>query len=1405
MTSVELVMRLRELGVRIWAEGEQLRFSAPQGALTPQLRAELAERKQELLLLLHGTTSASSFASASLRPVPRDVDLPLSFAQQRLWFLDRLHPGSPAYNIHLALRLEGLLDQPALQQSLEELVRRHEALRTSFPISAGRPVQVIATTVSVKLPVVDLSGIPAGPRQDRVRRLAEEAAARPFDLASGPLLRARLLRLGEQEHVLSLTVHHIVADGWSMGVMFRELSVLYESFSKGERPSLPRVAIQYADFAVWQRQLVQGPALRAEVDYWRRKLAGSPTVLELPTDRPRPAEQTFQGAACPVRIGRPLAERLVALSRQANTTMFATLLAAFQVLLYRYTGRQDLLVGTPVAGRPRAEVEGVVGLFLNTLIVRTRLSPDRSFRSLLATVREGVLEALDHQALPFEQLVAELRPDRSLGHNPLFQAMFTLDETPPSMPKLGPLKVSPIRIARHSTILDLSLILRTTGEGLTGKLEYRTDLFDADTIERMVGHYQTLLEAITADSDRPIADLPLLQQQEWRRLVKEWNTASSNSSEDDCIHRRFEQQAERTPHAVAVVSPQGQLTYQELNGRTNQLARHLIELGVGPEVPVAICLERSLEMVVALLGIMKAGGACVPLEPTHPKDRLGLMLQDAGARIVLTRRSGLGELPPHRAKVVLLDGDQELTRRHSKANLPRRATPDGLAYVLYTSGSTGRPKGVLQTHRAAVNRFAWQTNLCPAGPEEVYCQKASLGFIDAAWEIFRPLLGGASTVVVADEVVQDPAAFVGALADNHITCLLLVPSLLQVLLNDPDLQRRLPQLRVWVSSGEALPGDLARRFAQVMPSSRLLSLYGLTEAGDTIADDVASTAGTPRAASSRSTIGMPIPNARVFVLDNHLQPLPVGVPGELCFGGRGLARGYLGSPWLTAERFLPDPFSDEPGARLHRTGDRARYLPDGSVELLGRVDDCLNLRGFRIEPGEIEATLRLHTAVREAAVATATEEGGGARLVAYVAFSHGQALNGGELRRFLADRLPAYMVPSAFVAVATLPRLPNGKVDRQALPALRHGRPELEATFVAPRNQVERVLAEIWADVLEVEQVGVHDDFFELGGHSLLAAQVIVRTHDALGVELPLRCLFETPTVAGLALHLGARHAVARLTGPPVVRIQPHGGRRPLLCIHPAGGSVLCYKDLARALGPDQPFYAIEAPSLETAAKPYSRLEHMAADYLRALLELQGDGPYMLAGWSLGGVVAFEMARQLQAKGRDIALLTLLDSRAPRPDSNAADFDDAALLNLFLEDLGRLAGTNLRLDDVVASQAPTDQLLDLALERAWKNNALPASIGRPQLRRWLGVFNANMRAVLDYHPPAYPGDLVLIRAGERPGSANQDQTMGWSILAASTEVHTTPGNHYTMMRWPNVQDLARLLRRRLDAAQRPAP
>jgi amino acid adenylation domain-containing protein len=1081
------------------------------GEQAKQRTAFSAEELELLAYLLH-EEGVELESQQTIFPRQNATDIPLSFAQQRLWFLHQLEPTSAVYNLPLCIRLRGSLDVSALEGTINEIIKRHEALRTVFKMNNGGPVQSIAPRLTMTLPVRDLSELLPSERDALVHQLALEEARRPFDLVRGPLLRAGLLRLAGADHIALLTMHHIVSDGWSMEILVREVMELYQAFKAGIAPNLSPLPIQYADYALWQRQWLQGEVLEKQLSYWREQLADIP-MLNLPTDRVRPVVQRFQGAQESRALAKDLSESLAALSRREGLTLFMLLLAAFKVLLYRYTRQEDVVVGTPVAGRNRLETEGLIGFFINTLVLRANLGADPTFREVLNRVRETVLAADEHQDIPFEKLVEELQPERDLSRQPLFQVVFVLQNALRQTLELPGLTLALQDVGGETAKFDLTLVIQDTEQGLIAIIEYNTDLFDKGTASRMLAHFETLLEGIVENPGCSISTLSLLTETERQGLLAQARMPESRT--EFCLHELFESQAGRTPAEPALVYQKDQLTYDQLNRRANQMARHLRSLGVGPESLVAICIERSIEMPSWILAILKAGGAYVPLDPAYPRERLDYMLDDGRISVLLTDRGLYQPSPSYTGQVVDLDSLSEMLAGNSEENLASETMAENPAYVIYTSGSTGKPKGVLITHANVVRLFATTRVWFDFGPADVWTMFHSYAFDFSVWELWGALLYGGRLVIVPYKLSRSPEAFLELLCAEQVTVLNQTPSAFRQLMRAEESAAGNFELslRQVIFGGEALELRSLQpwfdRHGDEQPG--LINMYGITET--TVHVTYRRLDRNDADAGSRSLIGGPIPDLDLYVLDDKLQLVPLGVAGEMCIGGAGLARGYLHRPGLTAERFIPNPFGDA-GSRLYRSGDLGRRLPDGDIEYLGRLDHQVKIRGYRIETGEIETVLSEHDAVREAVVEARDGGAGDMRLVAYVGLK--RETTGTELRSFLQKKLPDHMLPAAFVFMEEWPLTPNGKVDRKALPAPGQERPDLESAYVAPRTETEELLAAIWSEVLGVTAVGVHDNFFALGGDSILSVRLLGLAGER-GVEFSLQQLFRHQTIHELA------------------------------------------------------------------------------------------------------------------------------------------------------------------------------------------------------------------------------------------------------------------------------------------------
>ncbi|MBD3882897.1 amino acid adenylation domain-containing protein [Phormidium tenue FACHB-886] len=1058
-----------------------------------------------------------------------DFIFPASFAQQRLWFIEQLVPEASLYTVPLTFRLTGSLHRLALEQSIQAIVCRHESLRTTFDVIEGQLVQVISPGLQVSLPLVDLRSLPEAEREQVALAQMRQEMQQPFDLNQGPLLRVQLWQLAETDHLLLIALHHIVFDEWSSGVLIRELGALYAAIVDRQSVTLPELPIQYADFAHWQRQWLQGDALQAQLSYWRQQLKEVPH-LDLPGAASRPAMQTHRGASQLLEFPQQLLDALEDLSQRSGVTLFMTLLAAFQTLLYRYTGQTDIAVGSPIANRHRSELEGLIGFLVNSLVLRTDLADDPPFWELLHRVRDVTLAAYAHQDLPFEKLVEELQPVRSLSQNPLFQVVFALQNTPMEQLELPDLTLSPIEFETKTTRFDLELYLWKSADnfrslwgtgwqqsdGLRGVVVYNTDLFGAGAIASLRRHFQTLLEGIVANPNTRLSTLPLLTAAEQQQMLHQWSQMQTERP-TACIHELFEAQVRQRPQAIAVQFADRQFTYQALNQGSNQLARYLQKLGMTAETLVGICLERSAETIAAMLAVLKAGGAYVPLDPELPPDRLRLLLEDAQINVVLTHKSWADSLQSDTLQIVSLEQNWTAIAQESEENLSCSCSADQLAYVMYTSGSTGTPKGVMVPHRA-VTQLVCQTDYVKIEPDDRLAQVANLAFDASTFEVWGALLNGAQLIGIERETTLSPSEFVDQLRQQQITHMFLTTALFnQTVSQIPDAFRSLNYL---LFGGEMANLDRVRAVLAQGKPQHLIHVYGPTE--NTTFSTWYEVEELPAHATTLP-IGRAIANTQVYVLDANLQPVPAGVRGEIYLSGDGLARGYLNRAELTANRFISSPFdSGLAASKLYRTGDHARYQANGDLEFLGRSDNQIKLRGFRVELGEIEAVLVQHPEV-QTAVVSLREVGADRQLIAYVVCA--RSLSDRDLRAFLKTKLPAYMLPAAFVKMDTLPLTANGKIDRRALPLPSITFEPLEPNMIsaAPTTSLEKALIDIWSHLLGRQAIGIHDNFFELGGHSLLATQLVSRLRDRLQVEVSLRTVFEAPTIAQLAQQVASQ------------------------------------------------------------------------------------------------------------------------------------------------------------------------------------------------------------------------------------------------------------------------------------------
>jgi len=1396
---------LRELDarqIRITRNGTKLHLSAAEGVITSELRAEIGTRKAEILAYLDEASGGQD--TFTLRKAVRTAALPLSFAQQRLWFMNKLDSASPVYNLGVSIVVNEYVDEALLQKSLDRLVQRHEILRTIFNEDDGVPSQVITDNHPV-LQVASVLDLPEAIRDQRLTEIMEAEVARPFDLALNPAFRCLLIRRTETSARLVLVVHHILADGWSLGLLVKELGDIYTAMSRGHEPELSDMQWQYADFAYSEQRWFEESDQQPHIDYWKNKLSGTISSLDLPIDHPRGRVLSSRGASHWFTIPAPLAEQLRALSRRCETTLFTTLLTVFQTLLHRYSGQDDILVGTAVANRKHVELETLIGMFVSTLVLRTDFSGDPTAREAIGRVRETVLDSHEHQDYPFEKLMDLVHMERSLAQSPMFQTAFVLHNTP--------LRGSYESVGSGS-MFEICLYVSDGGADLPAQLEYNPDLFDADTIARMVGHFGMLANAIVADPEQRISQLPLLTEGERTQILDTWNRTDVEYPSDLCVHQLFERQVDMTPAAVALVAPlmEGEesvveVTYSQLDRRANQLAHRLRRLGVGADSKVAIALDRSVDLVVALLAVWKAGGAYVPLDPTYPIDRLEFMIADAGIKAMVTRQSVKEMLPSVRCPVVDMDLEAASFSAKSASRLKTNQKSRNLAYVIYTSGSTGKPKGVLIEHRSLVNLLTTMQARPGLTNTDTVLSVTTLSFDIAGLEVYLPLITGGRLVLASRAEASDGARLAELIATSGATVMQATPATWRLLLESGWRGGRNAvtgaRLRI-LCGGEALPRTLAEDI--IATDAELWNMYGPTETTiwstmhrlPTRENRETTPADDPESMHALVSIGCPIANTKLYVLDRNRLPVPVNVAGELYIAGDGLARGYHERPELTAERFVENPFVSQANARMYRTGDQTRYRVDGTVEYLGRLDNQVKIRGYRIELGEIESVLATHPRVRNAVVIAHERAVGDQRLLAYLIGTDGNSVDRLELRGWLSERLPQYMIPSAFVFVDGFPLTPNGKVDRRALLSTGTAAQQLSQSSIPPQPGLESVVAEVWRETLDVPQVWADDNFFDLGGNSLLGLRLLANLEKVVGERLPVSVLFEGQTVRTMAAALG--HNSGDDPNALAVRIRVGRDHRPPLFIVPGiNGNVIGYETLAQLISTDQAVYGLRSVGLHGEATPLDNVKAIAARLLEDVRKVQPEGPYHFAGFCIGGIVAYEMAQQLAASGESVGLLSLIGTWPPDSVEDKLATSKSAQKLAFLRD-----GVTRHLNAM--REQPRGQRLAYLMKKAGIIVEMVARRdvyrGETEVLQQDWVSGINRHAAASYSPEPYSGDIVLVIPDSQSPAADRDPRLTWRNLVAGTStVIRLPGDDSgALLRPPHAEMLADVLAKRLVAA-----
>ncbi|WGV25102.1 amino acid adenylation domain-containing protein [Halotia branconii] len=1372
---VSLMLRLQNVGCKIWAEDDKLRLRTSKNALTAELKQEIQNHKADILAFLKAAkTQAITIAEIPL--LSADSLKPLSFAQQRLWLLAQLQGSSAIYNMPIALQLNGNLNINALRSSLAYLVNRHESLRMYFPIVAGEPQVALGTGDWEEVVEKSLLPIP--------QNLIDAYAQEPFDLNTGPLFKAKLLQLQKQKYVLLINMHHIISDGWSMGVFVRELRQAYTAYSQGETPNLPPLPIQYSDYAAWQRNWLQGEVLENQINYWKQQLNGASPLLELPTDYPRSAQQSYRGDRFIYSLTPELTAAVKNFSQQQGVSLFMTLLAAFSILLARYSRQNDLCIGSPIANRTHSQTEALIGFFVNTLVLRQQINLEQSFIEFLQQTRSSCLDAYAHQDVPFELLVEKLQPERSMSYNPLFQVMFALENNQSPDLSLPGLDIEWLGVKGAIAKFDLTLMMMEYDNRLNCTWEYTTDLFEKDTIQRMAEQFAVLLKGIIDHPQQPIYTLPLMTAAELLQLQK-WNQTQTEYPQDKTLVDLFEQQVEKHPHNLALFFASQQLTYQQLNQKANQLAHYLIQNHqIKPDTLIGICVERSLEMIIGVLGILKAGAAYVPIDPNYPQERIKFMLEDSGISVLLTQSFLLDKLPlNNRENSQIICLDEENLTEELTTNLNPQSKPDNLAYIIYTSGSTGKPKGVMIEHRGLLNLTLVVERLLQIQPQSRVLQFASLSFDASIWEIASTLGAGACLYLAKKETLLPSQDLVNFLTEHKISHFSSSPSILSLL---P--QATLPDWQILVTGGEACATELVTKWAK---ERRFFNCYGPTES--TVCASIA----LCQPNGEKPLIGKPISNIRIYILDAHNQPLPPGIPGELCIAGVGLARGYLNRPELTAQKFIEINLCGKT-ERIYKTGDLARWDKNGNLEYLGRIDEQVKLRGLRIELAEIESLLLQHSSVKEAVVTLYKTESNQS-LIAYVTGITNEL--GRDLKNYLKSCLPDYMIPAQIIILDELPLTPNGKINRKALPTPNI---EIAGLYTAPRNEIEQKLAQLWSAVLERPEIGIHHNFFDLGGHSLLAIKLLNHIQQEFRQQLSLSSLFQNPTIAQLAEQLC--HTELQQSHPDLLLLQPQGNATPIFCIPGANGHGFYFQDLANNLGNDYPVYGLETPGRDELSNLPNSVELHASQLIEILRQKQPQSPYILVGYSSGCAVAFEMTSQLEQQGEKVSLLAIFDAGLVFQSEHLTNRTELDWIWQLLQRIEALKEVDLGLKYAdLAAQINDLARWNLAAEYLYKHKVLPEHSSLELLKNNMQVMKVLTLNYANYQPHYQIfAPIILFRAQEvheivlQELQAISDYNLpdwGWQTYSQNpVKVISIPGNHGRMLYEPNVKILASQLR-----------
>ena len=1336
-----------------------------------------------------------------------EEDIPLSYHQERLWFIDQFEMGnvyetSPIYhNVPLILSFDGSVNQKILEDSVNEVINRHKILKTKIVSENNQAFQILYPDECLKLKIENLT------EDDEIistTSLVEKAlyeARKPFQLEKDLLIRGTLFTIGETKSLLVITIHHILVDRFSLDIIAKELTTIYHERMIGNPDKLASIQLQYTDYSQWQGNLPPN-VLESLFLYWKQQLGTSISPLELPSNRPRPAIHTFTDARHTFVLDQHLTKELRSLSQQDNFDLFVVLLTAFKVLLHRYARQEEIIVGTSEPCRNSSEKENLVGPIANLLVLRSYLTANSTFREVSTQIDKIVKQARQHQEMPFERLVSQLNPEKDMSRTALFDVLFQFQDQQPLTVNLGTVEAQVIDTNIGYGKYDIHLFIQPIGDEFSGVVVYNLDLYDHFFIQQMMTHFQVILKAMIAGLETRINEVILLTPEEKQQQLFTWNTSDANYPQNKTVHQIFEEQVARTPDQIAVVCETETLTYQELNQQANQLAHYLIQKGVSPDTLVAVYLERSLDMIVSLIAIIKAGGAYLPIDPAYPEERVRFTLEDSQASLLVTQKTLVEQMYEEVPCVICLDQDWGDIASQANYNPITNTTPDNLIYCIYTSGSTGNPKGVLLEHRNVVRLMINDKHQFDFSEKDVWTMFHAYCFDFSVWEMYGALLYGGKLVVVQQSCTKEPSRFLDLLVEEKVSVLNQTPTFFASLSQEALKRSELPlPLRYVIFGGEALHPVQLKPWKDAYPHIRLINMYGITE---TTVHVTFKEITQQEIQDNISNVGRPIPTMTTYIMDDKQQLLPVGVVGEICVGGDGVSRGYLNREELTAQRFISNPY--QPQERLYRSGDLGKFLPNGEIVHLGRIDHQVKIRGFRVELDEIQSQLLEHPAVKEAVVITHKFREQDLNLVAYVVLNAEVSIS--ELRDDLAQKLPHFMIPAMFIKLDFMPITSNGKLNRRALPTPESMSRSQEEEYVPPRDALEMELVKIWENLLQAHPIGIQEDFFEIGGHSLLAVRLMAKIEEQLGQNLPLSTLFQGATVEKLATIL--RQQVDRPSPPLIVGIQTQGTKPPFFCVHPVGGNILCYSALANRLGNDHPFYGLQARGISGQEQPHTQVEDMATDYIEAIKTIQSQGPYYIGGWSFGGLVAFEMAQQLHRQGEQVGLLGLIDTRAPIPELSAMDIDETAITLLLTQDISAIVGSPLDISSEILSQLNQEEQLNYILTAVKQAQILPPDTELKQMKQILKVYQANIQATLDYQASIYPNSVTLLRAENSSSLFSEwisdklpdwinNQTYGWERFSTQPIVcQTIAGDHYSILTEPNVKNLATQFNHYLD-------